>query len=70
MRSSFIAILLLAAVFQSHATSSVSGFAVSAKVNSYDFMWGGYGPVMRFDIANGVTTQTTVLFSGNGHSPR
>jgi hypothetical protein len=58
---------MLLCVFQVSATSTVSGFAVAPRWMTDLGDCGGFGKLMRYDIANGVTTKTTVIFDGLAH---
>jgi hypothetical protein len=65
IRSTIVFLLFIA--LQSSAASTTSGFAVAARWNGlYDFMWLGFGKIMKYTIQNGVTTNTEVLYNGNG----
>jgi hypothetical protein len=65
MNKFLISVLFL--VLQIQAASTVSGFAVAAQwEGGYDGGFGGFGKIIRYDIVDGQTVNTTVLYDGRG----
>jgi hypothetical protein len=66
VRKKFFGIVIILVAFQSQASDpTVSGFSVAAQWNGgYDWIFGGYGKIMRYDIVNGVVAKSSVIYNG------
>ena len=66
MRYKLFIVITLSLVLSSMAASTISGVAVAAQWNGgNDNVFGGYGNIVKYVIANGAVTGTSVLFSGS-----